>query len=87
MGGGLPIGLMKRLYDLIARGPAPGARRRFAKVAETFFTELSVLFFLFPVLDEYVSHGKVSHALLFESLCASGIAFAIAGAIAAYRED
>lgn len=67
----------------------PGSRKRFAKVTETFFTEVGVLLFVFPVLDEYVQNGQkaMTPKLVGWSLAASLVAYGVAGALAVFTKE
>ena len=68
----------------------PEAGRRIARVTETFFTEVGVLLFVFPVLDEYVQYAQkaITLKLIAGSLAASILCYIIAASLAAItRED
>ena len=66
----------------------PGAGGRVARVVETFLTEVGILLFVFPVLDEYVQYGQkgVTVKLIASSISASLSCFGAAG-LTAERED
>lgn len=67
----------------------PGAGHRIARVTETFFTEVGVLLFVFPVLDEYVQYGQkaITTKLIAGSLTASILSYIIAAGLAALTRE
>lgn len=69
--------------------PPAGAFKRFAKMSETFFGEVGVLLFVFPVLDEYVQYGKVAitRRLILGSLVASVCCYILAAMLAMYINE
>lgn len=69
--------------------PPPGSLGRVANVAETFFTEVSVLLFVFPVLDEYVQYGGrgVTRGVILWSLGSSAMSLLFAGVLAIFNDE
>jgi hypothetical protein len=69
--------------------PPEGAFRRLAKMTETFFAEAGVLLFVFPVLDEYVQHGKgaITMHLIGGSLMTSFCCYSAAALLAVYISE
>ena len=78
-----------RAYERFLSWVPPGSRKRFAKVTETFFTEVGVLLFVFPVLDEFVQNDlrAVTPRLILGSLAASLTCFGVAGALAVFTGE
>ena len=67
-----------------------GARTRIAKLLQEFLTEVSVLLFVFPVLDQFIQHGLrgITRKYVLGSFILALLVLSFASVLAAYtRED